>query len=209
MIEQGRPAVPPVTSGPSDESASPDSSASPDPSGTPGPGAEAAVLPVAAGTPSAAAAGPEGDRAHYRAPGWLTRHVFNNLVSGFTRAGISLLGSRVLEVRGRTSGEPRRVPVNLLTFEGRQYLVSARGHGQWVRNVRAAQGELHLLRGRSRTRYHAAELDPAETAPILRAYLERWKAEVGAFFEGVGPDSTDAEIRRIAPRHPVFLLTSA
>ena len=41
---------------------------------------------------------------------------------------------------------------------------------------------------------------------VLRAYLRRWKAEVGVFFGGVGADSTDDEIRAIAPNHPVFLL---
>jgi hypothetical protein len=54
----------------------------------------------------------------YLRPGWFTKNVFNRIVAGFTRLGVSLLGSRVLEVRGRTSGEPRRVPVNLLTVEG-------------------------------------------------------------------------------------------
>ena len=42
---------------------------------------------------------------------------------------------------------------------------------------------------------------------LLRAYLKRWKAEVGVFFDGVGPDSRDAELRRIAPDHPVFRVT--
>jgi len=42
---------------------------------------------------------------------------------------------RVLETTGRTSGQPRRTPVNLLTHQGQRYLVSPRGEGQWVRNV--------------------------------------------------------------------------
>jgi hypothetical protein len=44
--------------------------------------------------------------------------------------------------------------------------------------------------------------------PVLRAYLQRWKAEVGVFFEGVGPDSSEGEIRAIASKHPVFRLES-
>jgi hypothetical protein len=39
---------------------------------------------------------------------------------------------------------------------------------------------------------------------VLRAYLRRWKAEVGIFFEGKGPDPSDGQIRAIAPRHPAF-----
>ena len=41
---------------------------------------------------------------------------------------------------------------------------------------------------------------------ILRAYLRRWKAEVGVFFEGIGADSSAEEISAIAHRHPVFEL---
>ena len=71
------------------------------------------------------------DEVHYRKPGWFTKHVFNQLVAGLTKLGVSVLGSRVLEVKGRKTGEPRRVPVNLLMFEGAYYLVSARGTGDW------------------------------------------------------------------------------
>ena len=146
------------------------------------------------------------DPPHYRKPGWFTKHVFNNAVAGLTRLGISVLGSRVLEVRGRTTGEPRRTPVNLLTIAESQYLVSPRGEGQWVRNVRAAGGRLDLLLGRRRTHYVATELVDDEKVPVIRAYLKRWKAEVGVFFDGVGPDSSDGEIVAIAPKHPVFVL---
>ena len=144
--------------------------------------------------------------AHYRKPGWFTRHVFNRTVAGLTRLGISVWGSRVLEVRGRKSGEPRRVPVNVLTLDGRQYLVSPRGEGEWVRNVRAADGELDLLLGRRREHRTARELSDGEKVEVLRAYLRRWKAEVGVFFDGKSADSTDGELASIAPRHPVFLL---
>ena len=146
---------------------------------------------------------------HYREPGWFTRNVANRLVAGLTHRGLSIWGSRVLETVGRTSGQPRRTPVNLLTLDGRQYLVSARGEGQWVRNVRASQGRLVLILGRSRETRQATEVPPEERAPILRAYLKRWKAEVGVFFDGVGPDSSDAELAAIAAKHPVFLLTGA
>ena len=144
---------------------------------------------------------------HYRRPGWFTRNVMNRMVAGLTRSGLSVWGSRVLEVRGRVSGEPRRVPVNLLELDGRRYLVSARGQGEWVRNVRAADGALTLRRGRHREELHAVELADADKVPVLRAYLRRWKAEVGAFFDGVDADSTDAELAAIAWKHPVFVLS--
>jgi deazaflavin-dependent oxidoreductase (nitroreductase family) len=147
---------------------------------------------------------PEGR--HYKPPGWFTKNVFNKAVAGLTGLGISVLGSRVLEVKGRKTGQPRRTPVNLLKIESQEYLVSPRGEGQWVRNVRADQGQLDLLVGRRRVHYSAVELPDEQKVPILRAYLKRWKAEVGVFFDGVGPDSSDEAISGIASRHPVFAL---
>ena len=147
--------------------------------------------------------------ARYRKPGWFTQHVFNRAVVALTRAGLSVWGSRILEVPGRTSGEVRRVPVNLLSLDGKQYLVSARGAGQWVRNVRAANGHLDLLVGGSRQHWVATELTDDEKAPVLRAYLRRWKAEVGVFFEGVSATSSDEELTAAGPKHPVFVLQTA
>lgn len=138
-------------------------------------------------------------------PGWFTAHVFNPIVAGLTRAGISVYGSRVLAVRGRVSGEVRTTPVNLLVIGGTRYLVAPRGHTQWVRNLRAA-GEGELRHGRHVERFRASEIDDDDKPPILRAYLRRWRMEMGPFFEGVGPDASDAELRHIAPDHPVFRL---
>ena len=72
---------------------------------------------------------------HYRKPGWFTQVVFNGLVAGMTRLGISVSGSRVLRVKGRKSGQWRSTPVNLLIYEGHRYLVAPRGETQWVRNL--------------------------------------------------------------------------
>jgi deazaflavin-dependent oxidoreductase (nitroreductase family) len=144
----------------------------------------------------------------YRRPGWFTNHVFNPIVAASTRAGISVLGSRVLEVRGRTSGQPRRTPVNLLKIDDTRYLVAPRGETQWVRNLRVS-GNGRLLLGRHAEAFSATELGDDEKLPILRAYLKRWKAEVGIFFDGVGPDSPEEDVRRIAPAHPVFRLSTS
>ncbi|MGH3154958.1 MAG: nitroreductase/quinone reductase family protein [Streptosporangiaceae bacterium] len=146
---------------------------------------------------------------HYRKPGWFTQNVFNKLVAMLTKSGVSVMGSRVLEVKGRKSGLPRRTPVNLLVLEGREYLVAPRGETEWVRNVRAGGGQLDLLLGSKRRSYRGQEVSDDDKVDVLRAYLKRWKAEVGVFFDGVGPDSTEEAIREIAPKHPVFLLTAS
>ena len=143
--------------------------------------------------------------AHYKRPGWVTRHVMNPAVAGLVRLGVSVWGARILEVPGRRSGEPRRNPVNLLELDGARYLVSPRGHTQWVRNLRVS-GQGALLLGRRREPFRATEVPLDDTPPIMRAYLRRWRAEVGVFFDGVGPDSSDDDLRRIAPDHPVFRL---
>ncbi len=145
---------------------------------------------------------------HYREPGWFTRNVFNRAVALLTRAGISVWGSRELRVRGRTSGEWRTTPVNLLTHDGEQFLVAPRGVTQWVRNLRVAgTGELRV--GRHTETFTASEVPDAEKVAILRAYLKRWKAEVGVFFDGVSADSPEGELLRIAPDHPVFRIQAA
>ncbi|HEX3794794.1 MAG TPA: nitroreductase family deazaflavin-dependent oxidoreductase [Acidimicrobiales bacterium] len=146
--------------------------------------------------------------AHYKRPDWFTRNVMNPFLNLMMRLGISVLGSRVLEHRGRRSGQLHHTPVNLLTIEGQEYLVSPRGESEWVRNVKAANGHLVLAIGRRRHIYTATEVPVADRVEILRTYLRRWKFEVGMFFDGVGPDSTDEEFAAVAAQHPVFALRS-
>jgi deazaflavin-dependent oxidoreductase (nitroreductase family) len=145
---------------------------------------------------------------HYQAPDWFTQHVFNPAVSGLTRLGVSVWGSRVLAVRGRKSGEWRTNPVNLLTLDAKRYLVAPRGETEWVRNLRAAgQGELRV--GKRTEVFTFREIGDDEKVPVLRAYLKRWKWEVGRFFGDVGADSSDEVLRDIAAKHPVFEINKA
>ncbi|MER7505142.1 nitroreductase family deazaflavin-dependent oxidoreductase [Nonomuraea pusilla] len=130
-------------------------------------------------------------------------HLFNRMVAGLTRLGISLWGSRILYVRGRSSGEWRTTPVNVLSLNGSRYLVAPRGITQWVRNLRAAgNGELHV--GRRIETFTAAELSDDEKPAILRAYLKRWGWEVGRFFEGVNTSASEEQVKAVAPGFPVF-----
>ena len=127
---------------------------------------------------------------------WLTAH------------GISVMGSRVLVVRGRTTGEPRSVPVNLLHLDGERYLVAPRGNTQWVRNVRAA-GSAELRLGSRTEEVRLTEVPVADRVPVLRVYLKRWGWEVGRFVEGLSARSTDAEVAAVAPGMPVFRVTGS
>ena len=146
-----------------------------------------------------------GDKPRYIQPDRGTQ-LFNSAVAALTRAGISVWGSRVLAVRGRTSGQWRTTPVNPLTVNGERYIVAPRGEAQWVRNMRVAGGgELRV--GRRAEPFTAIEVADADKPPILRAYLKRWKFEIGMFFQGVGPDAPDSKLLEIAPGYPVFRLS--
>ncbi len=141
----------------------------------------------------------------YLKPDWFTQHVFNPTVLGLTRVGVSVYGSRILAVRGRKSGEWRTTPVNLLEFRGERYLVAPRGVTEWVRNIRVSGGgELRL--GNRHEAIRVTEVSDEDKVEVLRHYLGKWKWEVGQFFEGVGPEASEADIARIAPKHPAFLI---
>jgi deazaflavin-dependent oxidoreductase (nitroreductase family) len=149
---------------------------------------------------------PDMTTAHYAKPGWFSRNVLNRIISGSTKAGLPLRGSRILAVRGRTSGEWRTVPVNPLSYDGATYLVAPRGDTQWTRNLRVAGGgELRSKKGA--LVFTAVELADRDKPEVLRAYLRNWKAETSRFFDNVGPDAPQEEIERIAPRHPIFKIS--
>ena len=108
-------------------------------------------------------------QSRYLAPTGMDR-VFNSTVAMLTRAGISVMGSRVLAVRGRKSGEWRTTPVNLLTVDGTRYLVAPRGQAQWVRNLRAA-GHATITFRRREEEVRAFELSPDQRVAFFRDTL--------------------------------------
>jgi deazaflavin-dependent oxidoreductase (nitroreductase family) len=130
-------------------------------------------------------------------------NFFNDAVGHLTRMGVSVYGSRVLAVKGRKSGEWRTTPVNPLRVDGTRYLVAPRGNTQWVRNLRVVgTGELRI--GRKAEPFSATEVSDDDKPAILRAYLKRWKFEVGVFFDGVDAKAPESKLREIAPGYPIF-----
>jgi F420H(2)-dependent quinone reductase len=129
--------------------------------------------------------------------------VFNELIRRLAEAGISVAGSRALRVRGRKTGKPRGVVINLLTVDGRDYLVSPRGNTQWARNARAAGVVEMGPRWRSRE-LHITEVSDDAKPNLLKPYLDRWYWEVKGHVGGLTPQSTDDELRATAPSIPVF-----
>jgi deazaflavin-dependent oxidoreductase (nitroreductase family) len=136
----------------------------------------------------------------------LTRsdRIFNNAVRWLAKMGISMMGTRLLAVRGRKTGEWRTTAVNLLTYSDSPYLVAPRGQTQWVKNIRVAGGgELRL--GWRKRAFTVTELADEDKPEIFRLYLKKWAWEVGKFFgDGINADSSTAKLLEVAPDFPVF-----
>ena len=138
----------------------------------------------------------------YEQPNTAAR-AFNEIVRGLAEFGISLGGTRALRVRGRKTGKRRGVVINLLTVDGKDYVVSPRGDTQWARNARAA-GAVELGPRWRTTPIRIAEVDDDTKPPLLRAYLDRWFWQVKGHIAGLTPQSGDAELRTASPSIPVF-----
>ena len=135
----------------------------------------------------------------------LVARATNAVFRWLAEAGISIAGTRALRVRGRTTGKLRGVVVNLMTVDGRDYVVSPRGNTQWVRNARAA-GEVEMgPRWRGRTVRISEVADDAKL-DLLKRYLDRWYWEVKGHVGGLTPQSTDEQIRAVAPSIPIVEL---
>ncbi|UXA04588.1 nitroreductase family deazaflavin-dependent oxidoreductase [Mycobacterium sp. SMC-2] len=132
----------------------------------------------------------------------------NVVIRWLAEMGVSIAGTRALRVRGRKSGKPRSVVINLLTVDGVEYLVSPRGNTQWARNVRAA-GVVETGPRWRRRRSRVTEVADAAKPELLRRYLDRWYWQVKDYVAGLTPDSTDEQFRAVAPTIPVFALSEA
>jgi deazaflavin-dependent oxidoreductase (nitroreductase family) len=129
--------------------------------------------------------------------------VLNRVQTWLTAAGIGPERGQTLEVRGRSSGQPRTVPVVVADLGGRRYLVSMLGErAGWVANVRAAQGAATLIARRDREDVRLVEVPVEDRAPILRRYLQL--APGGRPHIPVDRHAPEAAFRDIAPDFPVF-----
>ena len=140
----------------------------------------------------------------YDEPNLATR-AGNELIRWLAEAGVSIAGTRALRVRGRKTGKRRGVVINLLTVDGRGYVVSPRGNTQWARNARAAGAVEMGPRWRSRE-VRIAEVADDDKPRLLKRYLDRWYWEVKGHVGGLTPRSTVDEMRAAAPAIPVFEL---
>jgi len=139
----------------------------------------------------------------YQRPSRLDRAI-NRVIRALVGLGIGLPHMRVLEVRGRRSGQLYSLPVDVLVEQGRLYLVAPRGHTEWARNAEAS-GEVTLRRGSRVDAYRLRVLGDQEKPPILKAYLDRFRREVQRYFP-VAAGSPVEQFGPLAPDYPAFEL---
>lgn len=128
-------------------------------------------------------------RVRGRAP-WFVQHILNPI---FLRTG----GMPILSVRGRRSGKLIRTPINVVDMHGVHYVTSPRGETGWSRNLRAS-GQCWLKVKGSDRQYRAVEVPPAERAPVIDAYLQKWGNQTRAQFQKL-PDPVDHPTFRLEP----------
>lgn len=134
-------------------------------------------------------------------PGLLAKAL--NAVTSFQfRAGLGAKGWIVLEVRGRKSGRVIAFPLASVEEDGERYLVAMLGERtNWVRNVRAANGQAVLVRN-GRQVVRLVELPVRERAPIIARYVD--EVPGGRPHIPVDKDAPLAEYEAIAGEFPVF-----
>jgi deazaflavin-dependent oxidoreductase (nitroreductase family) len=131
------------------------------------------------------------------------RRVLNAVMTRMLRLGLGPPGVWLLTTRGRRTGKPRTTPVSLVEDETGRYLVSPYGESAWVHNARAA-GTVTVRRGRRSQTLPITELGAAQSAPVLKRYVQRERI-VRRWFDARHDGPVDAFAAE-ADRHPVFRL---
>jgi deazaflavin-dependent oxidoreductase (nitroreductase family) len=118
----------------------------------------------------------------------------------------------LLTVRGRKTGKPRTVPVDIHEYDGCRFLIATHGMGNWVYNLRAT-GEGVLSLGWSRQAFTAVELTPEEAGPVIKEIMGPLLASQGVRGSalrqniGVTADASVDDFINAARSHPVFELS--
>ena len=134
-------------------------------------------------------------------PNWVAA-VLNRCSAAVHALGIAPNYLVTLEVHGRRSGRTISLPLVMAVVGSERYLVSMLGADvDWVRNVKAAGGNVTLRHGR-REEVHLEEVPADRRAPVLKAYLKR--APGARPHLPVNKDATLSEFEQVAAQFPVF-----
>jgi deazaflavin-dependent oxidoreductase (nitroreductase family) len=85
-------------------------------------------------------------------------------------AGIPMGPNALVTIRGRKSGLPRTLPLTIVEYSGRRWLLAPFGEVNWVRNLRAA-GEATISQRGKQAEVTAVELGPEERVTFFRDIL--------------------------------------
>ncbi|HZD67395.1 MAG TPA: nitroreductase family deazaflavin-dependent oxidoreductase [Actinomycetes bacterium] len=130
--------------------------------------------------------------APYLPPSWAARVIGNRMARIVARSVL-----RTLAVRGRKTGQWRKVPIVVLEHDNQRYLLAPRGNTDWSRNLRAAGSGRLTFKGRTEE-FDAVDVPVAERPPLIEAYLEQF---------GRYPSVTDTFRQLPDPAdHPTFRL---
>ena len=134
-------------------------------------------------------------------PNWVAS-VMNRCSAAVHALGVAPDHMVTLDVRGRRSGRRISLPLVMVVVEGERYLVSMLGaEVGWVRNVKAAGGNVTLRHGR-REEVRLEEVPASQRAPVLKAYLKR--APGARPHLPVDKDAPLSKFEQISSQFPVF-----
>jgi deazaflavin-dependent oxidoreductase (nitroreductase family) len=162
---------------------------------------ESPTMPRAAAAENAWPKKPDSQR--FDQPRALDRAI-NKLFGLVVGLGLGLPHNYLVQVRGRKSGRIYSTPVDLLSLNGKRYLVAPRGYTQWVRNA-IASGKVSLKKGRRCEEFTLRMLSEDEKPEILKLYLDRFKLTVQRYFP-VPAGSPSEAFRPLTRQYPVFEL---
>jgi hypothetical protein len=112
---------------------------------------------------------------------------------------------RVISVAGRTSGEPRLVPIAVPTVAGEHYLCAPNRRRDWVRNLLAADGACEI-EGEPEPRHRAVLVEDDTAAVAVRTYLTslgrqspEWPFPDGATAQEIAEHVKEFAVFRLEP----------
>lgn len=134
-----------------------------------------------------------------------TLYIATQIVKFLLRTGLPMGPLRLLAHQGRKSGTLYETPVALVTQGNTSWLVSPFGEVNWVKNIRANNGETVLRQGWRKQQVTLVELDTTTTAPILKRFLQAYRMIpfIPPYFDAT-PNSPIAEFERESDVHPAF-----
>ena len=128
--------------------------------------------------------------------------VVNRCTAAVYALGVAPNYFVTLDVVGRRSGRVFSLPLVMAVVESERYLVSMLGEDvEWVRNARAAGGNVVLRHG-IREEVRLEEIAADRRAPVLKAYLQR--APGARPHLPIHKDAPLSEFEKVSSRFPVF-----